>query len=135
MFSNGVVQSFKVFPQSSNCCLHCYNTMFPLRPPTNFKYRFFFSESMFISSFMPLMVDHVTRVAVAGGCDHPITCTSLGKSTNTTFSASTSNTFSVSSSRSVGVEVPNVLVIATSLEAPKRKRKPKCDIQQFFKDN
>jgi hypothetical protein len=28
-----------------------------------------------------------------------------------------------------------VLVIATSLEAPKRKRKPKCDIQQFFKDN
>jgi hypothetical protein len=23
MFSNGVVQSFKVFPQSFDCCLHC----------------------------------------------------------------------------------------------------------------
>jgi len=84
---------------------------------------------------MPLVVDHVIGVAIASGCDHPITCTSLGKSTNTTFSASTFSTFGVSSSRSIGVEVPNVFVIATSLEAPKRKRKPECDIQQIFKDN
>lgn len=96
--------------------------MFPLRPPTNFKYRFFFSESMFISSFMPLMVDHVTRVAIVGGCDQPITCTSLGKSASTTFSVSTFGMLHVSNLGSVGVVVFNVPVIATSLEVPKKKK-------------
>jgi hypothetical protein len=84
---------------------------------------------MLVYGFMPLVVDHVTGVAIASGCDHPITCTSLGKSTSTTFNASTSSTFGASSSRSVGVEVPNVLVIVASLEAPKKKRKLECDIQ------
>jgi hypothetical protein len=81
-----------------------------------------------VSSFVPLVVDHVTGEVVAGGCDQPITYTSLGKSTNTKPSASISGTFGVSSSRSIGVEVFNVPIIPTSLEAPKKKNKPKCDI-------
>jgi hypothetical protein len=28
-----------------------------------------------------------------------------------------------------------VPIITTSLEAPKKKKKPKCDFQQVFKDN
>ncbi len=83
---------------------------------------------------MPLVVDHVTRVVVTGGCDQPITYTSLSKSTSTTPSASTSSTFGASSSWSVGVEVPNVPVIVTSLEVSKKKN-PNCDIQWVFKDN
>jgi hypothetical protein len=82
----------------------------------------FFFGFVPISSFMPLVVDHVTGVVVVGGCDQPITCTSLGKSTTTTPSASTFGTFGASSSGSVGVEVPNVHVIPTSLEAPKTKK-------------
>ncbi len=74
------------------------------------------------------MVDHVTVVVVASGCDQPITCTSLGKSTNTTPSASTFNMFNAFSLGSVGVEVFNVHVIPTSLKAPKIKRKFECDI-------
>ncbi len=41
VFSSGGVKNFKVFPRSSNCCLHFHNTMSHLKPPTNFKYRFF----------------------------------------------------------------------------------------------
>jgi hypothetical protein len=77
---------------------------------------------------MPLVVDHVTWVVVASGYDQPISCTSLSKSTNTTLSASTSSTFGASNLRSLGIEVPNVPIITTSLEAPKKKRKPKCDV-------
>ncbi len=70
---------------------------------------------MHVFSYVPLMVDHVTRVVVDGGCDHLITtCTSLGKSTNTTPSASTFGIFNFSNLRLVGVEVPNVPIIATS---------------------
>jgi hypothetical protein len=64
---------------------------------------FFLSKYVFDFSFMPLMVDHVIGVAIASGCDKLITCTSLGKSTNTTLNASTSNTFGASNSRSIGV--------------------------------
>jgi hypothetical protein len=103
--------------------------MSPFSPPTNFKYRIFFNGSMFVHGFMPLVVDHVTGVAIASGCDHPIICTSLGKSTSITLNASTSSTFGASSSRSVGVEVPNVLVIVASLEASKKKKELECDIQ------
>ncbi len=75
-----------------------------------------------------LMVDHVIGVVVIGSCDQPIsTCTSLGKSTSTTFSASTFGMFNASSLGSVGVKVPNVPIITTSLKVPKKKRKPKCD--------
>ncbi len=82
------------------------------------------------------MVDHVTWVVIISDCDQPITThTSLGKSTNTTFSASTFGTFNASSLGLVSVEVPNVPIITTSLEAPKEKRKPKCDFQWVFKDN
>jgi hypothetical protein len=77
---------------------------------------------------MLLVVDHVTRVAIASGYDQPITYTSLGKLTNTTLNASTFGTFGASSLRSIGVEVPNVLVIVASLKAPKKKRKLECDI-------
>jgi hypothetical protein len=93
MFSSEDVQSNKVFSQSSNCCLHCHNTMSPFKPPTNFTYNLFFFISMFVFNFMPLVVDHVTRVVVTSGYDQPIICISLGKSTNTTFSASTFGTF------------------------------------------
>jgi hypothetical protein len=75
------------------------------------------------------MVDHVTRVAIIGVCDQPITSTSLGKSTSTTFNASTFGMFNASNLRLVGVEVLNVPIITTSLEAPKKKKKPKCDFQ------
>jgi len=106
------------------------------RPPTNFKYKIFFSKFVLISSYVPLMVDHVTRVAIIGVCDQPITtCTSLGKSTSTTFNASTFGMFNAFNLRLVGVEVFNVPIITTSLEAPKKKKKPKCDFQQVLKDN
>ncbi len=136
MFSSGGVE-FRVFSQSFDCCLHCHiNTMSLFRPPTNFKYKFFFSKFVPISSYVPLMVDHVTRVAIIGVCDQPITtCTSLGKSTRTTFNASTFGMFNASNLRLVGVEVLNVPIITTSLEVPKKKKKPKCDFQQVFKDN
>jgi hypothetical protein len=68
-----------------------------------------------VSGFVPLVVDHVTGEAIASSCDQPITYTSLGKSTNIKPSASISRTFDVSSSRSVGVQVPNVPIIPTSL--------------------
>ncbi len=42
VFLSGGVESFKVFQQSFDCCLHYHNTMLHLRPPTNFKYNFFF---------------------------------------------------------------------------------------------
>ncbi len=132
MFLSGGVESFKVFPQSFDCCLHCHNTMSPLRPLTNFKYIYIFSKSVLVFGFMLLMVDHIIGVAIVGGCDQPITCTSLSKSTSTTPSV---GTLSVCTSRLVGVEVCNVLVIATFLEAPKKKRKLECDIQWVFKDN
>jgi hypothetical protein len=83
MFSNGRVESFKVFPQSFDCCLHCHNTMSLLRPLANFKYRLFCSKFVHVFGFVPLVVDHIIGVAVAGGCDKPITCTSINKSTNT----------------------------------------------------
>jgi hypothetical protein len=121
VFSSGGVENFKVFPQSSNCRLHFHNTMSHLKPPENFKYRFFSSRFVPISGFVPPVVDHVTGEAVAGGCDQPITYTSLDKSTNTKPTTSISGTFGASSSRSVGVEVPNVLVIPTFLETPKKK--------------
>jgi len=68
------------------------------------------------------MVDHVTRVVIVGGCDQPITCTSLGKSANTTPSASTFGMLCVYNLGSIGVVVFNVHVIATSLEVPKKKK-------------
>jgi hypothetical protein len=69
----------------------------------------FFSKSMHVSGYVPLMVEHVARVVVFGGRDQPITtCTSLGKSTNTTPSASPSGTPGFSNSRLVSVKVPNV---------------------------
>jgi hypothetical protein len=83
---------------------------------------------MFVSNYVPFMVDHVAKVVVDGGCDQPITTyTSLGKSTNTTPSASTSNTSSSSNSKLVGVEVPNVPIIAAS-KCQRKKRKLECDI-------
>ncbi len=68
---------------------------------------------MHVSSYVPFLVDHVTRVVVAGSCDQPIT--SLGKSTSTTPSASTFGTFGASSSRLISVKVPNVPIIPASL--------------------
>ncbi len=101
--------------------------MFLLRP-TNFKYKYFFSKSMPNYGYVPLMVDHVIGVTIIGGCDQPIsTCTSLGKLASTTSNASTFGTFNASNLGSVGVEIPNVPIITTSLETPKKKRKPKCD--------
>jgi hypothetical protein len=88
---------------------------------------------MFVSNFMPLVVDHVTRVAITNGYDQPIICTSLGKSTNTTFSASTFGTFRDYSLRSIGVEVRNVSVIGASLETPKEKKTPNVTFNGFSK--
>jgi hypothetical protein len=122
MFFNGGVESFKVSQQSFDFCLHYHNTMFHFRLPANFEYNLFIFRFVPISNFMPLVVNHVTGVVVVGGCDQPITCTSLGKSTTTTPSASTFGTFGASSLGSVGVEVPNVHVIPTSLEAPWTKK-------------
>jgi hypothetical protein len=69
VFSNGGVESFKFFPQSFDCCLHYHNTMSLLKPFANFKYRLFFFRFVFVSGFVPLVVDHVTKVVVASGCD------------------------------------------------------------------
>jgi len=83
----------------------------------------FFSPNLclFLVNYVPLMVDHVTRVAIIGVCDQPInTCTSLGKSTSTTFNASTFGMFNASNLRLVGVEVLNVPIITTSLKVPKK---------------
>ncbi len=70
---------------------------------------------MHVSGYVPLMVDHLTRVVVDGGCDQPITtCTSLGKSINTTPSASTYGMLDSFISRLVGVKVLNVPIIIAS---------------------
>ncbi len=78
MFSSGGVE-FRVIPQSIDYCLHCHiNTIFflDLLQISNI---IFFSKYVLISSFVHLMVDHVIRVAIIGGCDQPITtCISLG---------------------------------------------------------
>ncbi len=88
-----------------------------------------FFRFVFVSICVPLAVDHVIRVDVTSNCDQPITTyTSLGKSINTTLNASTFGTFDDSNSTWIGVEVSNVHVIATSLEALNEKKKPKCDI-------
>jgi hypothetical protein len=99
--------------------------MFPFRFHANFKYRFIFFGLVFVSNFVPLVVDHVIRVAIVSNCDWPITiCTSLGKSISITLSASTFGMFGVFSSTLVGVEVFNVHVIVTSLKALEGKKKP-----------
>jgi hypothetical protein len=84
---------------------------------------------VFVFGFVPLVVDHVIKVDIASNCDQPITTyTSLGKSINTTLNASTFGTVDDSSSTLIGVEVPNVHVIATSLEALNEKKEPECYI-------
>jgi hypothetical protein len=71
VFSSGGVEIFRVFPQFFNCC-------FPITPcflldlmqisSTSFFFRF-----VLVSSYVPLVVDHVIRVAIARNCDKPIT--------------------------------------------------------------
>ncbi len=122
VFSSGGVESFKVFPQFLIVACIAITPSFILDLLQILNIDFFFTKSMHVFGFVPLVVNHVIGVAIASGCDQPITCTSLGKSTSTTPSASTSSMFGAFSSRLVGVKVPNVIVIPTSLKTPKKNK-------------
>ncbi len=89
MFLNGGVESLMVFPQSSYYCLIAITPCLLVDLMQISSIDCFFFGYVFVSSSMPLMVDHVIGVVVVGSCDQPIIiCTSLSKSTITTPSAS-----------------------------------------------
>jgi hypothetical protein len=84
VFLNGGVESLMVFPPSSYYFLIAITPclFLNLLQISNIDC---ISLDLYLSRSMPLVVDHFIRVVVVSSYDQPIiTCTSLGKSTNTT---------------------------------------------------